>query len=87
MEKNGPCLKLLDCVLDLPELFQKGQLLFFHPTLTKEKLFLIQRDKGERESLQREMMTRRWLACCSRDREISLDFDEQKSKIFLWSLQ
>jgi hypothetical protein len=28
------------------------------------------------------MMMRRWLACCARDTEISLDFDEQESKIF-----
>jgi len=27
-------------------------------------------------------MMRRWLACCARDTEISLDFDEQESKIF-----
>lgn len=29
------------------------------------------------------MMMRRRLACCTRDREISLDFDEQESKALI----
>lgn len=43
------------------------------------------RERKEKEKLQQEemMILRRRLACCTRDREISLDFDKQESKIYL----